>query len=59
MRREFLKTLSEAIRLHNETSLGDAPIEALPEGFWGPDRSPAPGTLRRGSPVSKPPQSTG
>ena len=47
VRMDFMRTLSQAIRLYNETALGDMPIVELPEDFWSPDRTPAPGTLRR------------
>ncbi len=43
---QSLRTLVQAIRLYNESALGDAPIRELPEDFWNPERSPAPGTLR-------------
>ena len=56
VRSDFIGTLSQTIRLYNETALGDVPISELPEGFWSPDRSPAPGTLRRGGPAPAPPQ---
>ena len=46
VRGKFLRTLIQATRLYNDTALGDAPITALPEEFWNPERSPAPGTLR-------------
>ena len=59
VRSDFMETLSQTIRLYNETALGDVPISELPEGFWTSDRSPAPGTLRRGGPVPPPPQPAG
>ena len=59
VRKDFIGTLSEALRLYNETALGDLPINELPEGFWSPDRSPALGTLRRGGPAPMPPQAAG
>ena len=59
VRSDFIGTLSQTIRLYNETALGDVPISELPEGFWSPDRSPAPGTLRRGGPAPAPPQPAG
>ncbi len=59
VRSDFIGTLSQTIRLYNETALGDVPISELPEGFWSPDRSPAPGTLRRGGPAPAPPQLSG
>ena len=59
VRSDFIGTLSQTIRLYNETALGDVPISELPEGFWSPDRSPAPGTLRRGGPAPAPPQPSG
>ena len=59
VRSDFIATLSQTIRLYNETALGDVPISELPEGFWSPDRSPAPGTLRRGGPAPAPPQPSG
>ena len=46
VRGKFLRTLVQAIRLYNDTSLGDDPITDLPDDFWNPERSPAPGTLR-------------
>ena len=46
VRGKFLRTLVQAIRLYNETALGDSPITDLPEDFWNQERSPAPGTLR-------------
>ena len=55
VRSDFMGTLSQAIRLYNEATLGDVPISKLPEGFWSPDRSPAPRTLRPGSPAPAPP----
>ncbi len=54
VRADFIGTLSKTIRLYNEAALGDVPISELPEGFWSPDRSPEPGTLRRAGPT--PPQ---
>jgi len=48
VRGKFLRTLVSAIRLYNDTALGDAPIGELAEDFWNPERSPAPGTLRFG-----------
>ena len=59
VRSDFIATLSQTIRLYNETALGDVPISELPEGFWSPDRSPAPGTLRRGGHAPAPPQPSG
>jgi len=59
VRRDFIATLCQTIRLYNETALGDVPINELPEGFWSPDRSPAPGTLRRGGASPAPPQAAG
>ncbi len=59
VRSDFIETLSQTIRLYNETALGDVPISELPEGFWSPDRSPAPGTLRRGDPAPGPPEQAG
>ena len=59
VRSDFIETLSQTIRLYNETALGDVPISELPEGFWSPDRSPAPGTLRRSGPAPAPPQAAG
>ena len=59
VRSDFIETLSQTIRLYNETALGDVPISELPEGFWSSDRSPAPGTLRRGGPAPAPPQPAG
>ena len=59
VRSDFMGTLSQAIRLYNEATLGDVPISKLPEGFWSPDRSPAPGTLRPGSPAPAPPPPSG
>ena len=46
VRGKFLRTLVQAIRLYNESAVGDAPITELPEDFWDPSRSPGPGTLR-------------
>jgi hypothetical protein len=54
VRRDFMRTLSRAIRLYNEAARGDVPIRALPDDFWNPDRSPAPGTLRPGGPDPAP-----
>jgi hypothetical protein len=51
VRADFIRTLSQTIRLYNEAALGDMPISGLPEGFWSADRSPEPGTLRRGGPT--------
>ena len=48
VRGKFLRTLVQAIRLYNESALGDAPIKGLPEDFWNPERSPGTGTLRLG-----------
>ena len=59
VRRGFMKTLSQAIRLYNEAALGDVPIRALPDDFWNPDRSPAPGTLRPGGPDPAPARPAG
>ena len=59
VRSAFITTLSHGIRLYNETALGDLPIRELPEGFWNPDRSPAPGTLRPGGPAPAPPEPAG
>ncbi len=59
VRSDFIGTLARTIRLYNETALGDVPISELPEGFWSPDRSPAPGTLRRGGPAPGPPEQAG
>ncbi len=59
VRRDFMGTLSQAIRLYNEAALGDVPIRALPDGFWNPDRSPAPGTLRPGGPDPAPARPAG
>ncbi len=55
VRSDFIKTLSQGIRLYNETALGEAPIGDLPEDFWSPDRTPAPGMLRRDGPAPPPP----
>ena len=59
VRSDFIETLSQTIRLYNETALSDVPISELPEGFWSPDRSPRPGTLRRSGPAPAPPQPAG
>ena len=59
VRSDFIETLCQTIRLYNETALGDVPINELPEGFWSPDRSPAPGTLRWGGAAPAPPQAAG
>ena len=48
VRGKFLRTLVQAIRLYNESALGDAPLTKLPDDFWSLERSPAPGTLRFG-----------
>ena len=48
VRGKFLCTLLQAIRLYNESALGNAPITELPEDFWNPERSSGPGTLRFG-----------
>jgi hypothetical protein len=55
VRSEFMGTISQAIRLYNEAALGEAPIDELPEGFWAPDRMPAPGTLLTGAPTPSSP----
>ena len=58
VRKDFIGILSKTICLYNETAQEYVPVSELPEGFWSPDRSPDPGTLRRGSPVPEPPQSS-
>ena len=49
VRPQMLRTLTKAMRLYNESGVGELPISGLPKDFWTSDRPVPFGVLQDGS----------